>query len=157
MSEVLTQDPVRFLRFLGASEGVLFPAALHQCPQFFREGWMRRPWWASALGYGRYSHGRCVVPEWNRTSEYLRRPEATVSQNFARSRLSATHLDHDHRESENVCFLAMSSPIKDFWRSPLHSVTRMGLGTLGGIQVLSDRSEAKICETGMTRVVHKDV
>ena len=72
-------------------------------------------------------------------------------------RIVVTHLDHDHRESKNIRFLAMSPPIQDLWCSPSPGVTRVGLVAPDGIQVLSDRSEAKICETCVTGVIHKNV
>jgi hypothetical protein len=111
----------------------------------------------AALSYGQYSHGVCVTTEGDRASEYLCRCETMVSQCSTRGRLSATHLDHDHRKSENVRFLAMSPPIQDFWCSPSPGVTMMGLGTPDRIQVLSNRCETEICETRVTGIIHEDV
>ena len=67
------------------------------------------------------------------------------------------HLNHDHCESESVRFLAVSPLAQGFWCSPSHGVTALGLGTPDGIRVLSDHSEAKICETRMTGIIHKNV
>jgi hypothetical protein len=69
-----------------------------------------------------------------------------------------TYLDHDHRESENVAFLAtrparlrpLVQPIARCDRvEPRHSLYR--------IQVTNDRGEAKICESGMAGAIHKDI
>ena len=73
------------------------------------------------------------------------------------SRSSATCLNHDHRKREGVRFLAICFPAQDLWRSPSHGVTVVTRGTPHGIQVLSDRSKAKIRDPRMTEVVHKDV
>ena len=96
-----------------------------------------------------------MIAKRNRTSEYL--CGTIVSQSSTCSRLSVTHLDHDHRESKNVRFLAMSPLVQDLRRSPSHSVTILGLGALDRTRVLSDRSEAEIRETRMTVGIHKDV
>jgi hypothetical protein len=46
-----------------------------------------------------------------------------VGQGLAHKRSSATYLNHDHRESENIRFLAMCPLVQDLWRSPPRSVT----------------------------------
>ena len=80
-----------------------------------------------------------------------------VSQGLAHNRSSVTCLDHDHCERENIRFLAMCPPVQNLWCSPSRGVTMLMRDTLYGIQVSSDRSEAKVCETCMIGVVHKDV
>jgi hypothetical protein len=81
----------------------------------------------------------------------------TVGKSSARNRSSVTCLDHDHRERENIRFLAMCPPVQNLWCSPSRGVTMLMRDTLYGVQVSSDRSEAKVRETCMTGVVHKDV
>ena len=68
-----------------------------------------------------------------------------------------TYLNHDHRESENIRSPAICSLVQDLWSSPPRGVTMLTGRAACGFQVLSDRSEAKIRETRMTGVVHKDV
>jgi len=92
-------------------------------------------WWAVALHYSQHSrHG--VIAEWSRAGEYL---------------------DRDHRERENVRFLAKFLPIQYFWRSPSRAGATLERGTPDRIQVLSNRGEAKACDACVTEVVHKDV
>jgi hypothetical protein len=47
--------------------------------------------------------------------------------------------------------------VQGFWCSPSQSVTALGLGAPDGFRVPSDRGEAKVCETGLTEVIHKNV
>jgi len=54
-----------------ARAGILVPAALYQCPQIFRESWMCRSRWTSALCYGQHSRDRWIVSERNRAGEDL--------------------------------------------------------------------------------------
>ena len=68
-----------------------------------------------------------------------------------------TYLNHDHRESENIRSPAICSLVQDLWSSPPRGVTMLTGRAACGFQVLSDRSEAKIRETRMTGVIHKDV
>jgi len=68
-----------------------------------------------------------------------------------------THLDHDHREGENVCFLAIIPLPQDLWRGPSRGVAVVTRGGPHGVQVLSDRGEAEIRNSRMTRAVHKDI
>ena len=67
------------------------------------------------------------------------------------------YLNHDHRERENVRFLAMLSFNQYFWCSPSWGETTLTLDTPYGIRVLSHHSEAKVRDTRITRVVHEDV
>ena len=67
------------------------------------------------------------------------------------------YLDNDHRERENVRFLAMCSPCQDLWRSPSRGVAVMTRGARYGIQILGDGSEAEIRDACMTKVIHKDI
>jgi hypothetical protein len=115
------------------------------------------PWRAPALGDGQHGHHRRATTERNSASEYLYRYETMVGQSSAHNRSSTAYLNHDHRESENIRFPAMRPLVQDLWRGPPHSVTMLMRGTLYGVWVLSDRSEAKVRETCMIRVVHKDV
>jgi len=80
-----------------------------------------------------------------------------VSQGYKHSRSFMTCLDHDHRERENVRFLAGFTPVQDLWRSPSRGVSMLTRGGPHGIHVLSDRSQTKICNSRSTGVVHKDV
>jgi len=68
-----------------------------------------------------------------------------------------TYLDHDHRERENVRFLAIFPPLQDLWRSPSWGVAVTTRSARFRIQISSDRSEAKIRDACTTRVIHKDV
>ena len=68
-----------------------------------------------------------------------------------------TYLDHDHRESENTRFLAMWPLVQDLWRSPSRGVIGLIWGPPDGFRILSNRSETKICDSCMARLVHKDV
>jgi len=81
----------------------------------------------------------------------------TVSQNSTGSASSMTCLDHDHRKSKNVSFLAVHSLHQDFWGTPSQAVAMMSCGALDGIQVFGDRGEAEIRDACMTGVVHKDI
>ena len=67
------------------------------------------------------------------------------------------YLNHDHCKSENVRFLAIGPLVQDLWSSPPRGVTMLTRRTTCGIQVLGDRGEAKIRETRMAGVIHKDV
>ena len=70
---------------------------------------------------------------------------------------SVTYLNHDHSKSENIRFFAIRPLVQDLWRSPPRGISMSTRGAPHGIQVASDRSEAKIRQTCMTGVVHKDV
>ena len=67
------------------------------------------------------------------------------------------YLNHDHRERENVRFLAICPTLQDLWCSPPRSVATLTRGTLDRIQVLSDCSEAEIRNACIAGVVHQDV
>ena len=70
----------------------------------------------------------------------------------------ATYLDHDHRERENVCFLAVCSLLgQDFWRSPSRGIALIFRGGPHRIQVLSHRRETEICDPCMAGVIHQDI
>jgi len=84
----------------------------------------------------------------------MERPSAKA----LRGRSPVTYFDHDHRERENVGFLAVCPLLlQDLWRHPPWGVVTLKRGALDRIQVLSDHSEAEIHNARMTRVVHKDV
>jgi len=70
----------------------------------------------------------------------------------------APYLDHDHRERENVCFLAVCSLLgQDFWGSPSCGVTLTFRGDSHGIQLLSDRRETKIGDSCVASVIYEDI
>ena len=81
----------------------------------------------------------------------------TVGQSYTHGRSSVTYLNHDHCKRKNIRLLAKCSLRQDLRRSPPRGVTSLVRGTLDGIQVLSDCSEAKIRDERITGVVHKDV
>ena len=68
------------------------------------------------------------------------------------------YLNHDHRESKYVRFLAIC-PLsgQNLWRAPSWGVTKFIRVALHGILVFDDCSMAKIRDACMTGVVHKDV
>jgi len=68
-----------------------------------------------------------------------------------------TYLNHDHRERENVRFLAICPFIQEFWRSPSHGVAVLSWGASDGIQVLSDFGKAEVRDAGFAGAVHEDV
>jgi hypothetical protein len=68
-----------------------------------------------------------------------------------------THLDHDHRESENVPFLTSHSPIQDLGRGPTQSVTTSNRAVPRGVQVSSDCGKAEISDTYPTSLIDEDV
>ena len=68
-----------------------------------------------------------------------------------------TYLDHNHRKRENIRFLATYPLVQDLWCSPSRGVTTLTRGAPRGIQILGYCGEAKIRNTCITRVVHKDV
>jgi hypothetical protein len=79
------------------------PAALHQCPQPVGEIWMGRSGRARAIHYSQRSRGRQIVMERNRGGK---------------------HLDHDHREREDVRLFAVRPLlVQDLGRSPSCGMT----------------------------------
>ena len=72
--------------------------------------------------------------------------------------LSVTYLDHDHREGENIRFLAIRPLlVQDFGRSPSCGIIVIIRGAPDGVQVLSDHNETKIRDPCAASGVHKDV
>jgi len=67
-----------------------------------------------------------------------------------------TYFDHDHRERENIRFLAMFPSLQDLWSSPSRGVAVTG-SARNGVQISSDGGEAKIRDSRMTRVIHEDI
>jgi len=69
-----------------------------------------------------------------------------------------TRLDHDHREGENIRFLA-KRPIlpQDLWRGPSCGIAMAFRGALYGVQVLGDRGETEIRDSRMASGIHEDV
>jgi hypothetical protein len=63
--------------------------------------------WALALDDGQHGHHSWTITERNSAGEYLYSYETAVGQSSAHNRAPATYLDHDHRESENIRFLAI--------------------------------------------------
>ena len=71
---------------------------------------------------------------------------------------SATDLDNDHREREDVRFLAKCPPIgQDLRCNPSRTVTVFVWNAPYRIQVLSDHSDTTICDHRVAGGVHKDV
>ena len=69
-----------------------------------------------------------------------------------------THLDHDHRERENVRLLAVCPLLgQDLWRSPSCGMTLIIQDNSHGIQAMSDRSQTEIGDPRMTSLVHEDI
>ena len=81
----------------------------------------------------------------------------TKGRSSTHSRSSTTYLNHDHRESENIRFLAVCPLVQDLWRSPPCTVAMEIRDAQCRIQILGDSSEAKIRQTRMAGVIHKDV
>ena len=74
------------------------------------------------------------------------------------NRLSATDLNCNHRERENISFLAIRRPaVQNLWRDPSCTVADLGGSALGQIQVLSDHCDTKICDLCTTGDVHDDI
>ena len=71
--------------------------------------------------------------------------------------LSATHLDHDHGEGENVRIIAVLFAAQNLRRSPPHGEASLIRGSPRGIQVSSDLSEAKIRDACVAGVFHENV
>jgi hypothetical protein len=68
------------------------------------------------------------------------------------------YLDHDHRESENVRFLAIRPLlVQDLWRSPPRGMALLFRSTSHGIQVLGDPGKAKIGDPRMASDIYKDI
>ena len=68
------------------------------------------------------------------------------------------YLDHDHRERENIRFLAVCGlPVPDLRRSPAWAVTKVIRVAPYEIFVFDDRSVTKIPDARVTGVVYKDV
>ena len=68
------------------------------------------------------------------------------------------HLDHDHREGENVRFFAMYPLlIQDLRRGPPRSVALITRTASYRIQVLSDPSKPKIRDSCVAGTIHKNI
>ena len=83
-----------------------------------------------------------------------------MGESYAYCRSLATYLDHDHRERENIRFLAGIPSFYDFWCGPSRSVTPLVRRVSYGMRVLSDNSDAKIrqpCMRGTFNNVHKNI
>lgn len=74
-----------------------------------------------------------------------------MDQSFTHSGSSVTYLDHDHRKREDVRFLAKRPLVQHLRRGPWHSMSMLMR------DALSDPSQAKIHDAGVTRVVDEDV
>jgi len=69
-----------------------------------------------------------------------------------------TDLDHDHREREDVRFLAKCPLVgQDLRRNPPCTVPVLVWSAPHRVQVLSDDGETTICNHCMTGGVHEDV
>jgi hypothetical protein len=68
------------------------------------------------------------------------------------------YLNRDHRESEDVRFLAVRPLfVQDLWRSPSCGMTLLFRSTSHGIQVLSGSSKAEIRDPRVVVGIHKDI
>ena len=67
------------------------------------------------------------------------------------------YLNHDHSKRESIRFLAVWPFFQYLWCSPPRGETTLTLGTPHGIQVQSHRSEPKVRDTRITRVIDEDV
>ena len=67
------------------------------------------------------------------------------------------YLDHDHREGEDVRFLAIFPLDQHLWRGPSHGQAVLARNTLYGVRVFGNLREAKIRDPYVARVFHKDV
>ena len=77
---------------------------------------------------------------------------------FSHSVLLATHLDHDHRERENVGFLAIISSLHPHLRrDPPHGEAILNRSAPYGVQVFGDLGEAKVRNQYVTGIFHEDV
>lgn len=115
-------------------------------------------WQAFAAHYIKHRCGSFSTTERDTVCEYLSRHGTGVSQSSKHGhRSSATYLGHNHRKGENICFLAIRSLIQHLWRSPLCGVAKLTRGLPHGIQVLSDRSDAEICDIWIAEVVYENV
>jgi len=71
---------------------------------------------------------------------------------------SATYLDHDHRERENIRFFAVCPLLgQDLRRSPSRGVPLIIRRTSHRIQILRDRGEAKVRDPRAAGGIHKDI
>ena len=117
---------------------------------------MDRPWWLFAGNYRQHSRCGQAIVERNHSGESLRPYGVAVSTSFYRKNPPVSHFDHDHRERENVCFLAICSlPVQDLWRSKSNGVAQRDARY--GILELTDRPETKICDSCVTGAIHQDV
>ena len=81
-----------------------------------------------------------------------------VSHKFDPNNPSAAHLDHDHRESENISFFTVFPFLfQNLWCSPSCSMALIARGASYGIQVFSYPGEAEIRDPCVAGGVHKDV
>jgi hypothetical protein len=135
----------------------MFPAVLHQKPQFFRKVWMCWLWRALALCYGIRCPLICSVTEWNLVREYLYQYEMTVIQSSTQRQMSVTYFVHDHCEREDVRLLATRSIRQNLWRGPSGGVGSRKWGTRCRVRVVSNHSSVKSRDACMIRVIHKDV
>ena len=120
---------------------------------------MVRPRGTLGVHYGERDLEGWNILERNRAGKYLWWYEIALSQSSMRvSNQFITHLDHDHREGENICFFTIRPlPVQDLWRSPLCSMTLSSHGAWHGIRVLSDRGKTKIGNLCVAGIIHKDI
>ena len=71
--------------------------------------------------------------------------------------MTATHFDHDHRERENIRFLAIFPLVPDLRRGPLKVKVILKRDTPLVVQVPGDHREAKIRDARFTGIFDQDV
>ena len=71
--------------------------------------------------------------------------------------LSVTHLNHNHRERENVRFIAIFPLVPNLRRDPPHREAILNRSTPHRMRVFGDLRETKVRDAYVTRVFHKDV
>ena len=137
---------------------VLIPAALRQCPQLVCEIRMARSTRALAIHYRQQSHGSRAIIERNPAGKYLWWYETAVSQ--SPNNPSTTHLDHNHREGENIRSLAICPLLVEYlWRSPSCDMDIILVVWIVShrIQALNDRRKTKIRDPWVAGRINKDI
>ena len=135
---------------------LLIPAVLHQRPQPVCQLVVGRSWWPFASHYRQHSRRGQAIIERNYAGKYLRPHGVAVSTSFCGKSSFVSYFDHDHRERENVCFLAVCSlPVKYLWRSKSNGVVQRTARC--GIPEFTDRRETEICDSCVTGTIHQDI
>ena len=75
----------------------------------------------------------------------------------AATRSSVAYLDHNHREGEDVRFLAVCPIVQDLRRSPSRGMVVLARGVWPGTNSRGDRCKTKIRDPRMAGSIHEDV